>query len=228
VARCPHSGGSCVNHSQALEGGRIKTIATLAIAIALGTSASAHPQGDATRVELPGCRAISPDSAQRQRIEADIGDFVQAVPQSASVHFQVQDCDMDGQLYNGKTIVLSARLARLPQGQRFFIIAHEFGHHQLEHQALLGNLLARIAGRRGERTGDADMTEIAYRTEFEADAFAVRMMHAQGVDPEDAALLFDSLGAGRDNATHPAFARRAQAIRDVIATLGRSTPPKTQ
>jgi hypothetical protein len=48
------------------------------------------------------------------------------------------------------------------------------------------------------------------------------MTHAEGLDPEQAARLFDSMGTGKDSATHPAFGRRAQAIRDVIATLNAS------
>lgn len=210
-------------------GGRIKTIATLAIAIALGTSACASPPEGSGRAKLAGCSAISPDHPQRQQIEADIADFVQTVPAAAEVRFEVQDCVMDGQLYNGKTIVLSARLARLPQSQRFFIIAHEYGHHQLDHQTTMGSLLSRIAGhRRDDAVGAPGVTELAYRSEFEADAYAVRLMHSSGIDPEDAALLFDNLGAGKDNATHPAFGRRAQAIREVRASLVPATTAQSK
>jgi Zn-dependent protease with chaperone function len=210
-------------------GGRIKTIATLAIAIALGTSACAHPQEESGLARVAGCSAVSPENAQRQQIEADIADFVQAVPAAAEVRFEVQDCVMDGQLYNGKTIVLSARLSRLPRPQRFFIVAHEYGHHQLDHQTVMGGLLARIAGHRHEKaTGAPGVAELAHRTEFEADAFAVRLMHQHGMDPEDAAQLFDSLGTGKDNATHPAFSRRALAIRDVRASLVPATTAQSK
>jgi Zn-dependent protease with chaperone function len=210
-------------------GGRIKIIATLAIAVALGTSACAHPQAETGLAKVAGCSAISPENPQRQQIEADITAFVQTVPAAAEVRFEVQDCVMDGQLYNGKTIVLSARLARLPQPQRFFIIAHEYGHHQLDHQMVMGGLLARIAGhRRDEAASVPGVTELAHRTEFEADAYAVRLMHMNGMDPDEAALLFDGLGAGKDNATHPAFGRRAQAIRDVRASLVPATTAQSK
>lgn len=210
-------------------GGRIKIIATLAISIALGTSACANPPERAGLAKVAGCSAIWPDNPQRQQIEADIADFVRTVPAAADVRFEVQDCVMDGQLYNGTTIVLSARLARLPQAQRFFIIAHEYGHHQLDHQTVMGGLLARIAGhRRDEATAAPGVTELAHRTEFEADAYAVRLMHGNGMDPEDAAQLFDSLGTGKDNATHPAFSRRAQAIREVRASLAPATTAQSK
>lgn len=60
----------------------------------------------------------------------------------------------------------------------------------------------------------------AHRLEFEADAVAVRMMRANGVAPQEAVRLFDSLGAGEDSSTHPAPARRAKAIRQLLATSG--------
>jgi Zn-dependent protease with chaperone function len=200
-------------------GGRIKTIATLAIAIAVVTSACASPPDGLRPVRVAGCSAIAADHPQRQQIEDDIAGFMQAVPAAAEVRFEVQDCAMDGQLYNGKTIVLSVRLARLSQPQRFFIIAHEYGHYQLDHHSVMSGLLSRRAVHRHEEVAAAPGVELAHRTEFEADAYAVRLMNANGLDPEDAALLFDSLGAGKDNNTHPAFARRGQAIRSVRASL---------
>jgi len=210
-------------------GGRIKIIATLAIAIALGTSACANPPEGSDRAKVAGCSAMWADNPQRQQIETDIADFVQAVPAAADVRFEVQDCLMDGQLYNGKTIVLSARLARLPQPQRFFIIAHEYGHYQLDHQTVMGSLLTRIAGHRRDDTASSPgVTELAHRSEFEADAYAVRLMHLHGMDPEDAAQLFDSLGTGKDNATHPAFGRRAHAIREVRASLVPATTAQSK
>jgi Zn-dependent protease with chaperone function len=152
-------------------------------------------------------------------IEADIAAFVRTTPAAGVARFEVHDCQMDGQVHDGKTIVLSARLARLPHAQRYFIIAHEFAHHRLDHQVETGGRLVGIVSRRGKPGKAVDASELAHRTEFEADAYAVRMMHAEGLDTNEAAKLFDSMGEGTDSATHPAFSRRARAIRDVIATL---------
>jgi Zn-dependent peptidase ImmA (M78 family) len=41
---------------------------------------------------------------------------------------------MDGEVHDGNTIILKAQLWRLPQPQRYFIIAHEFGHYRLNHK----------------------------------------------------------------------------------------------
>lgn len=174
---------------------------------------------------VAGCNPISTQSPERSVIEADIAAFERTAPVSGSARFQVQDCLMDGQLYDdGKTIIVSSRLARLPQPQRYFIIAHEFAHYRLAHHAQIDGVPARILSHHAQvfPTGDVmevGATELAHRREFEADADAVRMMHVQGLDPEEAARMFDSMGTGKDSATHPAFSRRAQAIRDVIATL---------
>ena len=196
--------------------GRIRTLA--AIAVVLGSSACAPLRGDGS-TRLAGCNPISLQHPGRQVIEADVANFVRAVPAAGAVRFEVQDCLMDGQLYDGKTIVLGACLARLPQPQRYFVIAHEFAHYRLDHQAQNGGRSAHILGYQAQPSHARDASELAHRTEFEADAYAVRMMRAQGLDPEDAARLFDSMGAGGNSATHPAFARRARAIRDVIAAL---------
>ncbi|MFP5406698.1 MAG: M48 family metalloprotease [Gammaproteobacteria bacterium] len=167
-------------------------------------------------------------------IEADIAAFQRAVPVSDSARFEVQDCMMDGQLYDdGKTIVLSTRLVRLPQPQRYFIMAHEFAHHRLAHHARIGTVPAHIVNQQARVIPPGDVTDIdaadlAHRREFEADAYAVRMMHAQGLDPEEAARLFDGMGASKDSATHPSFGRRARAIRDVIATLNEGLSPQAR
>lgn len=124
---------------------------------------------------------------------------------------------MDGQVADDRTIVLSVGLARLSPAQRYFIIAHEFGHVSLGHKAASGNVLASMLGRRSAaESGGA--AERAHRLEFEADAFAVRLMRSHGVDPREAVRLFEGLGEGEDSSTHPAYARRAKTLRELLAT----------
>jgi predicted Zn-dependent protease len=115
-------------------------------------------------------------------------------------------------------VVLSIRMARLNEAQRFFIIAHELGHLQLRHRATFSSFVARVVSGAGDeqaaRAGiESGLSAVSHQAEFEADAFAVRTMRAAGQNPEEAARLFDSLGAGKDNRTHPAAGRRARAIR---------------
>ena len=217
--------------------GRIKTIS--AFAIALGSTACAFTPGPDTVTvtgasHVAGCVPVPAENPDRLAIEADIAAFARTIPASDSVRFEVQNCLMDGQVSEGRTIVLSTRLVRLPEAQRHFIIAHELGHHQLGHRMQIAGMPAAILSqsaqtRQAASVTEADVTEIgaterAHRMEFEADAHAVRMMHAEGVDPEEAARMFDNMGVGVDSDTHPAYSRRAQAIRDLIATLDSSLP----
>jgi hypothetical protein len=213
-----------VQHLQpAAPWGRLKAIA--AIVSALGNSGCA-PLHEHSFSRFSGCSPISAESPERQLVEADIAAFFRTTPEAGQARFEVHDCQMDGQVHDGKTIILSARIARLPLPQRYFIIAHEFAHHRLDHQVQIGGPLAGIVSAHAGPGKGLDAAELAHRTEFEADAYAVRMMDAQGLDPEEAARLFDSMGAGTDSATHPAFRRRAQAIRDVIATLHQAVAPE--
>lgn len=165
-----------------------------------------------------GCTAVTPQHVQRQVIEADIQRFRQLVPSAAKVPMQVLDCEADGFVYKGETIVLSTRLSRMNPAQRFFIIAHELGHLQLGHHGAIRSFVAGIVDKaRDESRARAQMQSglagISHRHEFDADAFAVRTMGAAGLNAEEAAWIFDSIGSDKDNATHPAATRRATAIR---------------
>jgi predicted Zn-dependent protease len=137
------------------------------------------------------------------------------------VRFEVLDCTVDGFVHKGRAIVVSARLARLPAAQRFFILAHELGHLRLQHHAAMMSFVARAVDSSADEAAAraavaSGLSTISHRNELEADAFAVRLMRAAGLDPEEAARLFDSIGEGADNATHPSAGRRARAIRDLL------------
>lgn len=146
----------------------------------------------------------------------------QATPVPEGVRFEVMDCSVDGFVHKGQTIVLSARLSRLSAAQRFFIVAHELGHLRLAHHAAVSSFVARaVSGAADEMAARAavtsGLTPISHRNELDADAFAVRLMRDTGLNAEEAARLFDSIGEGQDNATHPSAGRRARAIRALIS-----------
>jgi Zn-dependent protease with chaperone function len=165
-----------------------------------------------------GCTAVSPRHPQRQVIEADVARFIKAVDVPDSVRFQVLDCEADGFVHQGQTIVLSTRLARMNPQQRFFIIAHEMGHLRLGHHGAMRSFVARIVNDhpdelRARAHLASGLSQISHQHEFDADAFAVRAMESASLQPEQAAWIFDSIPSDRDNATHPSARRRAQAIR---------------
>lgn len=166
-----------------------------------------------------GCAAVSAHHPQRKIIEADIARFVEvAKPAQRQVHFEVRDCLQDGFVWRGNTIVISSRLAARPAAQRFFIIAHEFAHVQLEHHGEVHSFVARLLDGAPDE-GDArarvagPLTTLSHRHELQADAYAVRLMREAGLDVTQAARLFEDIGSERDTSTHPSPMRRARAIR---------------
>lgn len=167
------------------------------------------------------CTAVAEGNAERQLIEADISRFLTVAEVPADVRFQVLDCPDDGFVHQGRTIVISTRLSRLPVAQRFFILAHELGHVLLQHHAATSRFVTEaIKGARDERTARArvysGLAGISHQAELDADAYAVRLMRKAGVDPDQAASLFDSIGEGKDTKTHPSAGRRARSIRSTL------------
>jgi Zn-dependent protease with chaperone function len=210
--------------SKHARGAPIKFIVAVA-ALLFAAVAHAHPLVDRIVEQLEaspsGCAPIAPDHPWRQAVEADVAHFIEVAPVPEGVDIEVMDCVVDGFVHRGHTIVLSARLSRLPPAQRFFIMAHELGHLKLHHHAAISSFVAEAvesaADEAAARAAVASgLGEISRRNELDADAYAVRLMQATGLDPEEAARLFDSIGEGADTATHPSAAHRARAIRALI------------
>lgn len=167
------------------------------------------------------CTAVAEGNAERQLIEADISRFLTVADVPADVRFQVLDCPDDGFVHQGRNIVISTRLARLPVSQRFFILAHELGHVRLQHHAATSRFVANaVKGARDERTARArvysGLAAISHQAELDADAYAVKLMREAGIDADHAAQLFEGLGEGKDTKTHPSAGRRARAIRSAL------------
>ncbi|WP_280152209.1 M48 family metalloprotease [Piscinibacter sp. XHJ-5] len=199
----------------------LPTLASLA-ALAFAAVAQAHPLVDKIVKQLEAspasCSAVPASHPERQVIEADIARFVRVAPVPEGVTFQVLDCADDGFVHQGNAIVISTRLSRLAPSQRFFILAHELGHVHLQHHAATSKFVAQaVQSARDERSARAKvqsgLAAMSHQAELDADAFAVQLMREAGVDAEQAARLFESIGEGKDNATHPSAGRRARAIR---------------
>lgn len=196
----------------------------LLAALLMTSAAHANPLVDRLVDQLEaspsGCAAVSATHPQRRLIESDIAKFKAMTTIPANVGFEVLDCPVDGFVHKGQTIVISARLSRMSAPQRFFIIAHELGHLKLQHHAAIMSFVARAvnssADESAARTAIASgLAAISHQAELDADAFAVRLMREAGLDPEQAARIFDSIGEGTDNGTHPSPGRRARAIRSL-------------
>jgi Zn-dependent protease with chaperone function len=209
-------------------GSHIKSVLVLA-ALLLAGAAHANPLVEKLVGEIEAspsaCTEPAATNPNRRQIETLVGEVerkVRGIP--AGTRFQVMDCDADGFVYRGRTVVLSDRLVRLNPAQRFFIAAHELGHVELDHHADMQRFVAQLVrGDVDESSAlalvQANYSGISREHEVEADAFAVRAMLQGGYDPEQAARLFDSIDDDQGNATHPSAVARAQAIRRVAAAL---------
>lgn len=190
----------------------------------MATAAHANPLVerlvDQLEASPSGCAKVAPSHPQRRLIESDIAKFASITTIPPGVRFEVLDCPVDGFVYKGQTVVISARLSRMSAPQRFFIIAHELGHLKLQHHAAIMSFVARAVDTSADESAAraaiaSGLAAISHQAELDADAFAVRTMRQAGLDPEQAARIFDSIGEGSDNGTHPSPARRARAIRSM-------------
>jgi Zn-dependent protease with chaperone function len=197
-----------------------------------GESAAQAPAADHRAVgrlvamieSSPGrCGRLPFDHPQRRLIEDDIARFRRLVPQAAAVRFDVLDCYWDGMVDRGERIVVSSRLARATPAQRFFVIAHEFGHFALGHHAAIVELvedLLQAHDNDAEAVAQAIGANVAgamsRRHEAQADAFATHATLLAGLEIEQAAHFFETQGQALK--THPAPHARAEAIRRLAAT----------
>ncbi|MBW8832436.1 MAG: M48 family metalloprotease [Burkholderiales bacterium] len=165
-----------------------------------------------------GCARVATSHPQRRLIESDIAKFSKLTTIPEGVRFEVLDCPVDGFVYRGQTVVISTRLSRMSAPQRFFIIAHEMGHLKLQHHAAIMSFVSRAVDTSADESAAraqiaSGLAAISHQAELDADAFAVRLMREARLDPEQAARIFDTIGDGEDNGTHPSPGRRARAIR---------------
>ena len=211
-----------LSHRRTARGDPIKTFTSALALLIAGSNAHADPLVERLVEQLEaspsGCTAVRRQDPQRRLIESDIATFRKDAPVPRDIGFRVMDCGVDGFVHRGRTIVLSTRLSRLPPPQRYFILAHELGHLALQHHAAISSFVAQaVDSTPDEQSARAaiasGLSTVSHRAELEADAYAARLMRDTGRDPEDAARLFDSLGEGADNATHPSAGARARAIR---------------
>jgi Zn-dependent protease with chaperone function len=208
-------------------GSAIKAVVIL-LALLLGGVAHANPLVDKLVGEIEAspaaCGRLPAANPYRRQIEALVATMQARAEVPAGTRFEVLDCDADGFVYRGQTVVLSDRLVRLNDAQRFFIVAHELGHVVLGHHADMARFVAGLVGDQTDETAalarvQANLRTISHQHENAADAFAVRTMLAAGYDPEQAARLFDSIDDPTGNSTHPSARARAAAIRRTAAAL---------
>jgi Zn-dependent protease with chaperone function len=125
----------------------------------------------------------------------------------------------------GSVVAANVSIAELSEAERTFILAHEVGHIALDHWAQLGALYQEhIPGEVVQEKTDPvaavlgrDASAMAHRHEFEADAFALRLLRFLG-EPEDTpmVLFLEHLPLVRPTATHPGTHQRLAQIRTLM------------
>ncbi len=121
----------------------------------------------------------------------------------------------------GKVVAANVSLADLSEPERLFVLAHELGHVAHGHWPQLGQLYKRhIPGDVLPATTDPvarvlgrEASEMAHHHEYEADAFAMRLLRRMG-EPEDTPIvLFHHLPMVKATATHPGTHQRVAHLR---------------
>jgi predicted Zn-dependent protease len=124
----------------------------------------------------------------------------------------------------GRVIVANAVLANLSEAERTFVLAHEVGHIAYNHWGQLGELYrTHIPGEVVQERTDAvagilgrEASALSHRHEFEADAFALRLLKRLG-DPDDTPIVLfqQHLPLVKGTATHPGTYQRISQLQEL-------------
>ena len=121
----------------------------------------------------------------------------------------------------GRVVAANVSLADMSESERSFVLAHELGHVMHRHWAQLGQLYKRhIPGEVVQAHTDAiagvlgrEASQLSHEHEYEADAFAMRLIRHLG-EPEDTPLvLFQHLPMIKATSTHPGTQQRVVHLR---------------
>ncbi len=128
--------------------------------------------------------------------------------------------DTVAETVHGRVVVANEALAALPEGERLFILAHELGHVVRGHWSQMGGLYQQyIPGKVTREQTEAVSVALgraasgmARRHEFDADAFALRVMRELGYVDADVLPALSRFGMHRDSLTHPGTRQRLAAL----------------
>jgi Zn-dependent protease with chaperone function len=124
----------------------------------------------------------------------------------------------------GRIVVANEQLADLGESEREFILAHELGHVAHAHWAQLTELYRQfVPGEVVREQTDAvagmlgrEASLLAHQHEYEADAFAWRLLQRIGAPEDTPIVLFQQhLPLVKATATHPGTAQRLAHLREV-------------
>ena len=174
---------------------------------------------------LDHTNAADATSARAQTVRTSFETLAHVLGLRHPVELRVIDGQTVAETLQGRIVLANESLADLSEGERLFVLAHELGHIELRHWEQTQRLyqkwvpgvvtpdqtepIAALLGR--------DASGLAYQQELEADAFALRTLHALGRSSQDALSAFMHLGMTHDTATHPGTRKRLASLRTAEA-----------
>jgi Zn-dependent protease with chaperone function len=149
----------------------------------------------------------------------------QAYALDRSVELRVNSDGPLAETLHGHTIIANESLSDMPEGERLFILAHEFGHVAGHHWTELCEVYKRwVPGDVTPQTTDPvagllgrDASAMSHRHEHAADVAALDTLGRLGVDPQHALGALLRQGMQHDTATHPGTRKRVGALRAAMA-----------
>jgi hypothetical protein len=185
-------------------------------------------------IRLDNTRPANPASDRAQVVRNSFDSLIRLLAIRQPTELRVIRGETLAETLQGHIVLANERLADLAEGERLFILAHELGHIELHHWAETEQLyLKGVPGAVTPRETDPvaamlgrDASGQAHRHELEADAFALRALHALGRNTHDVMGVFMHLGLSQDTPTHPGTRRRFAALQAAEAQLdGGAAPP---
>jgi Zn-dependent protease with chaperone function len=162
-----------------------------------------------------------PESARALTVRTSFETLMRELGLHQPVELRVINGDTIAETLQGRIVLANESLADLDEGERLFILAHELGHIELRHWQQLEHVYQKwVPGAvTPEQTEPVsallgrEASGLAYQQEFEADAFALRTLHALGRPSTDAVAAFVHMGMNRDTPTHPGTRKRLALLR---------------
>lgn len=205
-------------------------MAWMVLACGLASGEEQRPAPDILRVlqrsqqqQLDAMTPADPTSPRAVKVRESFEKLVRVIahPALANAELRVVRGDVVGETLQGHIVVANSGLGDLPEGERIFVLAHELGHVVLGHWAQMSLVYAKwvpgpVEQERTDPIGDRlghDASMLAYRQEFEADAFALSTLRALNLPDQFAMDAFMDLGWRSDTATHPGTRKRLAALR---------------
>jgi len=174
---------------------------------------------------LDHAHAADPNDARARIVRESFETLTRALGLRHTVELRVVDNDIVAETLQGRVVLAQQSLADLDALERMFILAHELGHIELRHWEQTQRLYQKwvpgvVAPQQTEPVAallGRDASGLAYRQEFEADAYALRALQRLGGSTQDAIAAFMHRGVMHDTATHPGTGKRLAALRAMAA-----------